>query len=202
MTELKRNDFLNDVGEDWIAVDAHGTIVGRARTEEAARKANPAATIVKGNTIPPAFELPVAPPVAVLDEAPELNEANVEKAILAAAAEAEKTGLKIALNPTVVFDPLDHDGDGRKGGVAPAVGDGVALTSIAHPGSDDEPVDAELNEDALETIELPGEEEQPGKAENALATGDPDDTSNEEPAGETQEAPKPTRRNRTKKPTE
>lgn len=125
--DVRYNGFLDNLNDDWIATDGAGTPIARASTEDALRRGNPnaaaifsAADLRKAGVIPgndPAKPWapeglgmdPIGVPASIIREI---------VGITAAASRPTAVDTSVAQNPPAK-DPLDHDGNGRRGGAKP-----------------------------------------------------------------------------------
>lgn len=116
MTDILHNAFLDDLNDDFVAINANGVPIGRAGTREALERAHADLAV----TILSASEALAAQPT--LAEAATASLDGPFAAIVAQGVEAQpgtpETDADPA-NPNVEppkADPFDHDGDGVSGG--------------------------------------------------------------------------------------
>lgn len=98
--QVRRNAFTENLGSDWIAVDAEGRVMVRADSRETAERACPhAAGFFTGADLP-------------FSDAPQ----PIDKAAMSPIEAAFEQIRNDSVEKTPVADPFDHDGDGKPGG--------------------------------------------------------------------------------------
>lgn len=118
--QVLRNDFTENLGTDVVAVNANGTVIGRAGSEDTARRANPdAAAFFTGKDFEATSSKPTRAATAELD--------STAAALARIKADAEPSSV-VSPEPTLappepapVADgsAFDHDHDGMVGGRLP-----------------------------------------------------------------------------------